>query len=59
MTKCCLVLHSVLEIDIFEYIGIDGEMEITIFKVFWRGISAMKALPSTVTASQLCWRKKL
>lgn len=59
MKRCCLVLYSVLEINIVEYIGMAGEIEITISKEFWRGVSAMKALPRTATASQLCWRKKL
>lgn len=59
MTKCCLVVYSVLEINILEYTGIVGEMEIRISKELWRGVSAMKALPWIVTASQLCWKKKL
>lgn len=59
MKKCCLVFYFFLEINIFKYIGITGEMEITISKEFWTGVSAMKALPRTITARKLCWRKKL
>lgn len=57
--KVLLGVLLVLEINIFEYIGIAGEMEITISKAFCTRVSAMKALPRTITASQLHWRKKL